>query len=308
MPSCYEGKLPDSPSQIPRKAVPEELDPTIDPTRNQTSNNFRSIAQSSRDAIRVSQIRADSVQDNLKRSRTLVENETPSVAKGSAVASSSSRPAKGQETPIPLFPHHKEKTDGESTSGSSKQKLPGQLERRRERRRRAQQIRRLLKSDKQNKEPTPRVFMQWKKSEVQRLLNKQELAIKSAHRAKLQKQEHELESAHRAELQKQKHELESAHQAQLQKQKHELESAHQAQQAAVLKARDSKHIEYIKSMLSNCERIADYLSGHPESADRTVRASLLLLNGLHSSILLALKGLVKGGDMHISTSKELRGE
>lgn len=159
---------------------------------NHTSNNIRNIIQESMDAHRAMrpsrlQSRADSVQINLEGSATLGDDDTPVVAEGSATASSFSRPANGQETPILPLSHHKGKA-GDSTSGSRKQKSPEQLERKKERRRRAQQVRRMINSDKQNQETTPRVFMQWEKSEVQRLLYKQELTLKSAHQAELQKQ------------------------------------------------------------------------------------------------------------------------
>ena len=292
VPSCYEGKPPDSPSRIPTTAVPAQLNRVRESTRNYTPNNVRNIAQESMDAYRAmrrsgGQLRADSVQVSLEGSGTLVEDGTPVVAEGSAVASSSSsssssRPTNGEETRITPIPHHKGKADGDSTSGSHKQKSPEQLERRRERRRRAQQNRRLMKSEKQDREPTPRVFMQWEKSEVQRLLYKQELTLKSAHQTELQKQEIALKSAHRAELQRQ----EIA-----------LKSIHQAQQAA-LKARDQKHLEEIGSMLTACKRIVGCIPYNSNRANHTQRGARLLIDELYHNSLVTLKYLENGGGLH----------
>ena len=327
MPSWHQRKSSDPPSQIPTIAVPEKLD------RVQKSMEAYQTMRSSR-----TQLREDSIQVNFEGSGTLGENDTPVVAEGSKIACSYSHSTNGKETPITLFPYHKEKADVDSTSGSRKPKSPKQLELKRERRRRAQQVRRLMKSDRQNKEPTPRVFMQWEKSEVQRLLSRQEHTFKSAHRAELQKQEltlksahreelqkqeftlksahqeeHQkqeltLESAHRAELQKQEFTLKSAHREDLRKQELTLESAHQAQQAAILKMRDKENIEDLMSILSTCKRIAGHTSYYPDRADHAVRRALGILDELHDSILLDLKGLVKGGDLHTPTYEKLHCE
>ena len=301
VPSCYEGKPSDSPSQIPTTAVPEQLNRVRESTGNHTPNNVCNIAQESMDvygAMRRSggQPRADSVQIRLEGLATLVEDVTPVVAEGSAVASSS-RPAKGQETRRTIFPHYKEKANGDSTSGSNKQKSPQQLERRRERRRRAQKTRRLMKSEKQDREPTPRAFMQWEKSEVQRLLYKQELTLKSAHRAELQKQEIALKSAHRAELQRQEIEFKSAHQTELRKQALDLMSAHQTQQAPFLRVRDKRHTENILSMLSACKEIMDCIPHYPNPPGHTVYVARRLLDVLYDNMVLALEDSVKEGDV-----------
>ena len=292
MRSCYEWKPSDSPSQIPTTAVPEQLDRVRESTRIHTPNNTRNITQESVDVSRAMQssriqLRADSVQISLEGTPTLGENHTVVVAEGSAVASSSSsssssssRPTYGEETRITPIPHHKGKADGDSTSGSHKQKSPEQLERRRERRRRAQQTRRLMKSEKQDREPTPRVFMQWEKPEVQRLLYKQELTLKSAHQTELQKQKIALKIAHRAELQRQ----EIA-----------LKSIHQAQQAA-LKARDQKHLEEIRSMLTACKRIMGCI---PNRANHTLRGARLLINELNHNLLYPMEYLESGSGLHI---------
>ena len=300
--SCYEGNLSDSTSQIPTTAVPEQLNRVRESTINHTPNNVCNIAQESTDAYGAmrrsgGQPRADSVQIRLEGPGTLVEDGTPVVAEGSAVASSS-RPAKGQETRRNIFPHHKEKADGDSTSGSNKQKSPQQLERRRERRRRAQQTRRLMKSEKQDREPTPRVFMQWEKSEVQRWLYKQELTLKSAYRAELQKQEIALKSAYRAELQRQEIALKSAHQTELRKQALELMSAHQAQQASFLRVRDKRRTENILSMLSACKELMGRLPYYPNPPNHTVHAARLLLVESCDNMSLALEDLVKEGDVY----------
>lgn len=193
VPSCDEGKPSGSPSQIPTTEVPEQLDWVRGRMRKYTPNNIRNIMQESMDehwAIHLSRLqsRADSEKIDHDWSATLGYDVTLVVAEGSTTASSSfPRPEEGQKTPILPFRYHKEEAD-DSTSGSRKRKSPQQLERRKERRRRAQQVKRMTKSDKQNREPTPRVFMQWGKSEVQRLLYKQELKLKSAHQAELQKQ------------------------------------------------------------------------------------------------------------------------
>ena len=192
VPLCNRGKPSGSPSQIPTTEVPKQLDRMRERMRNHTPDNIRIRLQKWIDThpvIRPSllQSQADSVQINLERAANLGDDDTPAVAEGSATTSSSSRPPNGQETTILPFSYHKEKA-GDSTFGSRKRKSPEQLERRKERRRRAQQVRRMMKSDKQNPEPTPRVFMQWEKSEVQRLLYKQWLTLKSAHQAELQKQ------------------------------------------------------------------------------------------------------------------------
>ena len=297
VPSCYEGKPSDSPSQIPTTAVPEQLNRVRESTTDHTPNNVCNIVQESMDAYGAmrrsgGQPRADSIQIRLEGPGTLVEDGPPVVAEGSALASSS-RPAKGQETRRTIFPHHKEQANGDSTSGSNKQKSPQQLERKRERRRRAQQTRRLMKSEKQDREPTPRAFMQWEKSEVQRLLYKQELTLKSAHRAELQKQELALKSAHQTELLKQVH---------------ELMLAQQAKQAAILKVRDQRHNEDILSMLSACKRI---MSCTPYSGDRVnkiARRALLHLGRLRDSIPLASKDLVKGGDVDTPIQEKLHCE
>ena len=229
-PSCYGKKPSVSPSQIPTTAVPEQFDRVREPTGSYTSSNIRNIAHEYMDASRAMrpprvQVRADSSQINFVGLEALDENDTPVVAKDSAVASSSPGSGNSHVTLITHSPYHKEKADCDSTSGPRKRKPPEQLERRRERRRRAQQIRRLMMTDKQNKEPTPRVFMQWEKSEVQRLLHKQELALKSAHQAELQKQELTIKSALQAELLEQKFTLKSAHQAELRKQELVLKAA-----------------------------------------------------------------------------------
>ena len=292
MRSCYEWKPSDSPSQIPTTAVPEQLDRVRESTRIHTPNNTRNITQESVDVSRAMQssriqLRADSVQISLEGTPTLGENHTVVVAEGSAVASSSSsssRPTHGEETRITPIPHHKGKAGGDSTSGSHKQKSPEQLERRRERRRRAQQTRRLMKSEKQDREPTPRVFMQWEKAEVQRLLYKQELTLKSAHQTELQKQEIALKSAHRAALQRQ----EIA-----------LQSIQQAQQAA-LKARDQKYLEQIGSILTACKRIVGCIPYNHNRANHALRGARLLMDhlDLYHNSLVTLKYLENGGSLH----------
>ncbi len=235
VPSWHNGKCSDLPSQIPTTAGPNQLDQAKKPMRHHTPNDIHKISPKSLDAHRAmrpapTQSKAGLVDTNLERSETTGDDHIPVLAEDSAIdPPTSSRPANSQEAPTFPSSHHKENTAGDSTSVFRKQKSPEQLERRRKRRRRAQQIRRMMNSDKQSEELTPRVFMQWEKSEVQRLTYKQELALKSAHQAELQKQELRLKSAHQAELQKQELRLKSAHQMELQGQELRLYLNRQAE-------------------------------------------------------------------------------
>ena len=279
MRSCYEWKPSDSPSQIPTTAVPEQLDRVRESTRIHTPNNTRNITQESVDVSRAMQssriqLRADSVQISLEVTPTLDENHTVVVAERSAIASSSSsssRPTNGEQTRITSIPHHKGKADGDSTSGSHKQISPEQLERRRERRRRAQQTRRLMKSEKQDIGPTPGVLMPWENPEVQSLLYKQELALKSAHQTELRKQWIALNSAHGAGLQRQEIALKLTHQAELQRQEIALKLIHQAELQRQEIALKSIHLP---------------------------RAGLLIDELYHNS-LLTLEYLENGGGLHL---------
>ena len=235
VPSCHDGKRSNLPSQIPTTAIPNQLDQAKESMSNQTPNDIQKVTSNSLDAHRAmraapTQSKACLVGTSLARLKTVGEDRIPVLAEDSAIdPRTSSRPSSDQEVSmLPSF-HNKENAAGDSTSGSRKQKSPEQVQRRRERRRRAQQIRRMMNSDKQSEELTPRVFMQWEKSEVQGLLYKQELALKSAHQAELQKQELRFKSGHQAEFQKKEPKLKSAHQAKLQQQELRLKSAHQAE-------------------------------------------------------------------------------
>ncbi len=293
--------------------------------RNHTPNDIRKITPKSSDtrqAVRPTRIQSKAalVDTNPERLETVGEDHIPVLAEGSAIdPSTSSRPANGQEASILHSFHHEAKAAGDSTSGSCKRKSPEQLERRRERRRRAQQIRRMIKSDKQSEEPIPRVFMQWEKSEVQRLLSKQELALQAAHQAELQKQELRLKSAHQAELQKQELRLKSAHQAELQKQEIRLKSAHRAElqrqeirlksahqvnQFAAFRWGNQHETEDVMSMRYTCRIMTgdieslSYLTYH-------LRSALLLLD---NSVSFALEGLRKGKVLDSRTYEDLHCE
>ena len=196
---------------MPTTQIPEQVERVRDPIRSHMPNNIGVATQESMDAHQGKrssplQSQVDSVQLKLKDSTTLSDVDMLVVAESSAAGSSSSRGAKDQKRTILPLPDLTEKDSG-ATSESRKPKSPEQRERRKERRRRAQQVRRMMKSDRGNSEPTPRVFMQWEKSEVRDLLYKQELKLKSAHEAELrrqlQKQAALLNRRHRDEVQKQ---------------------------------------------------------------------------------------------------------
>ena len=265
-------------------------------------NNIRNISQGSVNAHWA-------MGSNLGGSAILSDADTRIIAEDSAIALSSPRVAKGQETPIlPPFSYHEEKAAG-SASGTRKPKSTEQLERRKERRRRAQQVRRMIKSDKQNPEPQPGVFMQWEKSEVRSLLHRQELTLQSAHQAKLQEQEFTLKSAHQAELQKQERTLRWAHQAELQEQRFELKSAHQVElQKQWLELNSAHEVELDWQWLElnlaqeHREKIDSILwawgrrkGDEPDSfrpAPHHIRKALWLLEQADDGVLWALEDLV----------------
>ncbi len=249
--------------------------------RNHTPNDICNITPKFSEAHRAVrpariQFKAGLVDTNFERLEAVDEDHIPVLAEDSAIdPPTSSRPENGREAPTPSSFHHKENTAGNPTSGSRKRISPEQLERRRERRRRAQQIKRMMKSDKRGEEPTPRVSMQWEKSEVQRLLYKQELALKSAHQAELQKQELRLKSAHQAELQKQ--EL-------------RLKSAHQVKQSTTSR-RGNQHETKVKRILRYTCRIT---AGNMLSSSQPTCRLRLALQMLDDSLFLALDNLRKG--------------
>ena len=207
-------------SQSPTIVALEQLDREQGRKGVQTLTSISKIAQRSVKGPRA-------MRPNYEGLANLSEPNPPAVAAGSATASCPTRAINGQETPILSLPYDEEESGG-SPFGARKQKSKEQLERRKERKRRAQQVRQMMKFDEQDLELQPRVFMHREKSEVRRLLHKQELTLHSAHKAELDKKELTLHSAYQAKLQEQKLALRSAHQAELQEQERVLSWAHQA--------------------------------------------------------------------------------
>ena len=257
--------------QFSTNAASEQLDWKRALTGVQTSASFRNILQGSVNT-------PSAMRPNHGGLATLSDANTPVAATGSATASSSTRATNGQEPPIVTFPYDEDKAD-DSAFRTRKQKPKNQLERRKERRRRAQQVRRMMKSDKQNLEPQPRVFMQWEKSEVRRLLHKQESALQSAYQAELQKQELALHSTHKAQLQAQSLALKLAHQEELLQQRLALESSAQ------------EHRDRNNSMLWACKReeagVADTFGPKPYD----IRKKLCLVEHADDGVLSVLEDL-----------------
>ena len=230
--SCDKGDLSNSPSQIPTTEISKQVDRVRERTRSHAPNNTGNVIPDSTDPHGVRrasplEVRIDSVQTKLEESATMSDVGTLVVAKGSAAdSSSSSDPAKKQKTPILPLPDVKGKASA-ATSESRQQKSPEQRGKRNERRRRAQQVRRMLKSDKPNPEPTPRTFMQWEKSEVRTLLYKQELTLKATHQAELERQAGAMTLRHQAELKWQAEAMTLRHQAELERQAKAINLRHQ---------------------------------------------------------------------------------
>lgn len=190
--SCNKGESSGSQSQIPATEVSKQLHRAKERMRDHAPENTRKITQQpvgAHQAMQLSrtELQADFVQTNPDESEVSSDADPPKAAKGSAAASSPLRPTNGPRPSTLPLPNSQDRAR-DSKSGSRGQKSPEQRERRRERRRRAQQVRRMIKSDAQGREPTPRVFMQWEKSEVQRLLHKQRRTLELAHGAELQRQ------------------------------------------------------------------------------------------------------------------------
>ena len=267
--------------------APEQLNWESGRTGNQTSKNVQSTTQGYLNVPRAIRL-------NFTGWTTLSDANTPVAAADSATASSNTSGTNGQEPPIVTFPYNEEKA-GDSAFKTRKQEPKIQLERRKERRRRAQQVRRMMNSDKQNLVPQPRVFMQWEKSEVRRLLHKQESTLQSAYQAELQKLELTLRSTHKAELQKQELALHSTHEAQLQELRLALNSAHQEElgkQRLALNSSAQEHRDRNNSMLWACRReeagITDIF--RPEPYD--IRKKLCLVEHADDNVLSVLEDLL----------------
>ena len=182
VPSCNKAQSPGSSFKVHKSEVFERPNQPEERISDHTLETFRNSTQESTDAHRAMrrsrlESQADSVHINLDGSAALSDADKPKVAE-SCATSSLLRPANGQRTSIPALSDRKERADG-STSGSRTRKSPEQLERRRRRQQVKRQVKSMMKSNLQDREPTPRV----ENSEVRRLLYKQEFTLKSAHQA-----------------------------------------------------------------------------------------------------------------------------
>ena len=280
-----KGESSGSQSQIPTTEVSKQLDWAKERMRDLAPGNTRKITQQSvgaHQAIQLSrlELQADFVQINLDESKVSSDVHLPKVPKGSATASSPLRPTNGPRPSILPLSNSKERA-GDLKSEPRGQKSPEQRERRRERRRRAQQVRRMIKSDEQKEqEPTPRVFMQWEKSEVRRLLYKQERTLQSAHQAELQKQKQTLELAHGAELQ---------------------------WQTTIMKQRDRRHREEMRR-LRTFQRIESRVLDSFLNADYCISQALTLLKRVDDDTLWGLKVLLETSFLEDHVDEELECE